>query len=98
MKNIVELGFIPKKVGGGKHQSNIVYSIMGLAPTICASIGDKYYMNIITYNLPKYLVVALRGRAYRGQKARLEPNFNNICNTLTTVQKDNYILEITSYE
>lgn len=55
-------------------------------------------MNIITYNLPKYLVVALRGRAYRGQKARLEPNFNNICNTLTTVQKDNYILEIISYE
>lgn len=97
MKNIIELGFIPKQ-SGGKHQSNIVYSIKGLAPTICATIGDKYYCNIVVYKKPKYLVVAQRGRAYKGLRTRLEPNFNNICNTLTTVQKDNYILEIISYE
>lgn len=95
MSNIIELGFIPKGNNGGKHQSNVVYSIMGISPTICATIGDKYYCNIVVYKQPKYLVVAQRGRAYKGQGTKLEPNFNGYCNTLTTVQKDNYIMEIT---
>ena len=29
---------------------------------------------------------------------RLEPNLDGICNTLTTVQKDNYVLEIRNKE
>lgn len=35
MKNeIIEIGFLEK--GTGKHQSNIVYSIEGISPTVCA--------------------------------------------------------------
>ena len=33
------LGWLEK--GTGKHQSNCVYSVYGLAPTICADIGVK---------------------------------------------------------
>lgn len=33
------LGFIEK--GTGKHQSNCVYSVEGLSPTICAGLGVK---------------------------------------------------------
>lgn len=31
---IIECGFIDK--GTGKHQSNVVYSVKGIAPTVCA--------------------------------------------------------------
>lgn len=37
MTEVIELGYIEK--GTGKHQSNVVYSTDGLAPTICASYG-----------------------------------------------------------
>lgn len=39
MNEIIQLGFIPKTENGGdgkKHQSNIVYSIDGVSPTVCA--------------------------------------------------------------
>lgn len=36
---IIELGHIEK--GTGKHQSNVVYSSGGIAPTLCAGIGVK---------------------------------------------------------
>jgi len=36
---IVEVGFLDK--GTGKHQSNIVYSIEGIAPTVCAAFCVK---------------------------------------------------------
>lgn len=39
MTEVIELGYIEK--GTGKHQSNVVYSTDGLAPTICASYGIK---------------------------------------------------------
>ena len=33
---------------------------------------------------------------YKGQKPKLEPNLKIISNTITTVVKDNYVLEITN--
>lgn len=39
VKRIVEVGYLEK--GTGKHQSNIVYSIKGIAPTLTASLGVK---------------------------------------------------------
>ena len=39
MSKIIEVGFINK--GTGKHQSNIVYSANGIAPTVCASFCIK---------------------------------------------------------
>ena len=39
MKKAIEIGYIEK--GTGKHQSNVVYSLDGLCPTIPASTGVK---------------------------------------------------------
>lgn len=42
---IKEVGFIDK--GTGKHQSNIVYSAGGIAPTLTASLGVKTSIMIV---------------------------------------------------
>lgn len=43
----------------------------------------------------KKIIVAMRGRYKNGGTAqRLEPQLSGLCNTLTSVQKDNLILEI----
>ena len=51
----------------------------------------------------KMIIVAMRGRnpenpsdrtAGAPTKQRLEQNYKGLCNTLTTVQKDNMVLEI----
>lgn len=42
---IEELGFIDK--GTGKHQSNVVYSAGGIAPTLTATLGVKNALMII---------------------------------------------------
>lgn len=92
---IKELGFIEK--GTGKHQSNIVYSSDGLCPTIPAMIGVKQPPTM------HVKIVAMRGRDPENPsdrtpgnpnlEQRLEPNSEGICNTITTVQKDNLVLE-----
>lgn len=43
--DIKEIGFIDK--GTGKHQSNIVYSAGGIAPTLTASLGVKTSVMIL---------------------------------------------------
>jgi len=42
------------------------------------------------------IIVAMRGRYEEngGTAQRLEPQFSGLCNTLTSVQKDNMVLEI----
>lgn len=92
---IKELGFIEK--GTGKHQSNIVYSKYGLCPTIPAGMGVKQQPTMHVE------IVAMRGRDPENPsdrtpgnpnlEQRLEPNSEGICNTLTSVQKDNLVLE-----
>lgn len=51
----------------------------------------------------KQIIVASRGRNPQNPsdrttgsqtEQRLEPNMNGVCNTITTVQKDNLVLEI----
>lgn len=46
----------------------------------------------------EYICVALRGRMYRGQPQHLEPRLDKLTNTITTVEKDNYILIITGVD
>lgn len=45
---IIEVGYIDK--GTGKHQSNIVYSIEGIAPTVCASFSIKQPPTMVLIN------------------------------------------------
>lgn len=45
---IIEVGFIDK--GTGKHQSNVVYSIQGIAPTVCAMFCIKQPPTMILIN------------------------------------------------
>lgn len=92
----------PKLVGGlGEKVSNggtqyynqdRVYDSDGVAVAVATSFQ------------PNYLVVAMRGRNPNNPsdrtpgielEQRLEPNLEGICNTLTTVQKDNLVLEET---
>lgn len=74
-------------------QRGRVYNTEGIAPTICTYGGG---------NLEPKIIVAMRGRNPENSKSReaglpteqrLEPNTQGICNTLTTVQKDNMVLE-----
>ena len=47
-------------------------------------------------NNNEIIVVAQRGRPSGGEQNRqqLEPNLDGLCNAITTVQKDNYLLFI----
>ena len=54
-KEIIEVGFMPKTMDSGphladgkKHQSNTVFSTDRLSPCICAGIGVKDFLFIIT--------------------------------------------------
>lgn len=46
--------------------------------------------------MQRKIIVAMRGRyeSGGGTAQRLEPQLNRLCNTLTSVQKDNLVLEI----
>ena len=91
-----ELGFINN--GTGKHQSNTVFGTDGIAPTVTTVLkGGTQQIKIVDQQ-----IVAMRGRNPENPSARsagieleqrLEPNEQGICNSLTTVQKDNLVLE-----
>lgn len=87
-----KIGFIKKGKDGKPHQSNSVFNQNGLSP--CLTACD--------YKDPIKIIVASRGRNPQNpsdrQKGspmvqRLEPNTQGISNTLTTVQKDNLVME-----
>lgn len=72
-----------------------VYDSNGLSPTLQSCMGEGG-------NLQPFTIVAMRGRnpdnpsdrtAGSLTEQRLEPNSQGICNTLTSVQKDNMVLE-----
>lgn len=82
-----------------KHQAGSVWDKDGLAPTLNTMQGG-YRQPLVTYELP--CVVASRGRNPENPsdrtpgtptEQRLEPNTKGVANTLTSVQKDNYVLE-----
>lgn len=63
-----------------------VYDSNGLCPALNCMRGG--------HRQPMVIVAAQRGRMYRGQPQRLEPRFDGLTNSITTVAKDNYLLEI----
>lgn len=74
------------------HDSSRVVNPRGIAPTV---MGNNCTVTAV--------IVAMRGRNPDNPTSRkhsdlyvqqLEPNKQGICNTLTTVDKDNYVLEI----
>ena len=86
------------EVVGHKHkeQSGVVYGENGIAPTLTTNKGDGQL-------LAEPIIGALRGRnpenpSERGRsngqyKQRLELNENHTSNTITSVQKDNVVVE-----
>ena len=81
-------------------QSGMVYSPDGIFPTLCAGCHGYAMGNILEKQEP--FIVASRGRNPENPsdrtvgaptEQRLEPNFSGCTNTLTSVQKDNYVCE-----
>lgn len=94
---VKQLGFMDN--GTGKHQSNTVYDEKGVCPNITTIQGGGTQQ---IKNLNEQTIVAMRGRnpdnpsdrkTGSPTEQRLEPNSQGICNTLTSVQKDNLVME-----
>ena len=100
---ILEVGYIKKSEKGTKHQSNTVLDEDGIMRTLTASDYKAPQMIICKskeVELP--CIAASRGRnpknpsdrtAGAPTEQRLEFNTKGISNTITTVQKDNYVVE-----
>ena len=95
-----ELGFIDN--GTGKHQSNTVYDTDGVSPTLTTISGGNNQFKILESKYKEKQIVAMRGRNPENPsdrtpgietEQRLEPQKEGIFNTLTTVQKDNLLME-----
>ena len=74
-----------------------VYDTGGIAPAITSGGGYCTLHNNRDggENVVERIIVASRGRnPSNPTEQRLEPNSEGLCNTLTSVQKDNYVLEI----
>jgi DNA (cytosine-5)-methyltransferase 1 len=90
-----------KRVGNlsdTKTQSRTVYDSEGLSPTLCSGMDHGNTMPHIC----EKTIVAMRGRNPENPsdrtvgaptEQRLEPNSQGICNTITSVQKDNMVME-----
>ena len=91
---------------GSFDQSGRVYDPNGIAPTIMSNSHGKtsggYTSPKVIVEEPEPFVVASRGRNPDNPsdrtpgaptEQRLEPNFSGCTNTLTSVQKDNYVCE-----
>ncbi|MBO4544121.1 MAG: DNA cytosine methyltransferase [Bacteroidales bacterium] len=87
-------------VGDADSQGRSVYDKEGYCPTLCAGMDHGNTMPFITEE--RRLMVSMRGRnpenpSDRSKGAdleqRLEVNDTDVANTLTTVQKDNLVLE-----
>ena len=81
-----------------KTQSRTVYDADGVSPTLCSGMDHGNTMPHIL----NQTIVAMRGRnpdnpsdrtVGSPTEQRLEPNSQGICNTLTSVQKDNLVME-----
>lgn len=82
---------------GGNPQTGRVYDADGISPTLNTMQGGNREPKII-----EPFIAAMRGRnpdnpsdrtAGAPTEQRLEPNGQGICNTITTVQKDNLVVE-----
>ena len=95
----------PIRLGGlyddedGKHQAGAIWDKDGISPTLDTMQGGNRQPFIVT---EEPFIVASRGRNPENPsdrttgvptEQRLEPNFSGCTNTLTSVQKDNYVCE-----
>lgn len=80
-----------------------VWDKKGIAPTLMTMQGGNRQPFIIAEENVEYIIVEMRGRNPDNPsdrtpgiptEQRLEPNSQGLCNTLTTVQKDNLVLEV----
>ncbi len=88
------------QVSSDGSQAGMVYAPDGIFPTLCAGCHGYAMGNILEEQEP--FIVASRGRNPENPsdrtvgaptEQRLEPNFSGCTNTLTSVQKDNYVCE-----
>ena len=100
--NIIKVG----QASSEGSQSGVVYHPDGLAPTLIAGCHGYAMGNIIVQQNEPF-IVASRGRnpdnpsdrtVGAPTEQRLEPNFSGCTNTLTSVQKDNYVAEPIVYD
>lgn len=101
----MQIGNIMKGASGWDNPSvGRVYDRKGLSPTLnsCTGGGRQPYI-IVRCDSEKRIPIAIRGRNQENPSdrtpgiptiQRIEPQQENICNTLTTVNKDTTILEI----
>lgn len=94
--SIIKVG----QVSNEGSQSGMIYDTNGLSPTICAGCHGYAIGNILVNDEP--FIVASRGRnpdnpsdrtTGSPTEQRLEANMNGTTNTITTVAKDNYVME-----
>ena len=96
---------------GSFDQSGRVYDPEGISPTIMSNSHGKtsggYTSPKVIVENPQPFIVASRGRNPENPsdrtvgvhtEQRLEPNFSGCTNTLTSVQKDNYVAEPIIYD
>lgn len=95
-QSIIKVG----QVSNEGSQSGMVYDTNGLSPTICAGCHGYAIGNILVNDEP--FIVASRGRNPENPsdrttgsptEQRLEANTSGTTNTITTVAKDNYVME-----
>jgi len=94
IEEVKQIGSLSDK----KTQSRTVYDTDAVSPTLCSGMDHGNTMPYIC----EQSIVAMRGRnpenptsrtAGLHTEQRLEPNQEGICNTITTVQKDNMVME-----
>lgn len=95
MIEVKVIGQMDNKIDNTFESANRVYDTEGLSPTVNTCGGG---------GLQPKVIVASRGRNPQNPsdrtpgnhvEQRLEPNSDGLCNTLTSVQKDNLLLEPT---
>ena len=96
---IIVIGKMDHTLDNTLESANRIYSKDGICPTIPTCAGGNIQPKIID---ELKTIVAMRGRnpenpsdrtAGAKTEQRLEPNGDGLCNTLTSVQKDNLLLE-----
>ena len=96
---IIVIGKMDHTLDNTHESANRVYSKNGICPTIPTCAGGNIQPKIID---ELKTIVAMRGRnpenpsdrtAGVHTEQRLELNMQGVCNTLTSVQKDNLVLE-----
>lgn len=97
MADVKVIGQMDNTIDNTFESANRVYDVYGVAPTINTCGGGGLQPKIL-----KSKIVAMRGRnpknpsdrtAGSPTEQRLEPNTQGMCNSLTTVQKDNLLME-----